>query len=288
VSDTFAAPSLPPGRTLDLPGRGRTFIREVAGPPGAPTLLLLHGLGATADLNWFTAYSALGRHFHVVAMDHRGHGRGIRSRTRFRLADCADDAAAVCDALGISSVVAVGYSMGGPISQLLWQRHRSLVSGLVLCATSRNFAGHPREQAMFMTMPVVSGAARLVPGNVWRRVGDRTVGRRVDGQPFGAWAASELRRSSAVAVLEAASAIGRYSSHAWIGEIDVPTAVVVTTKDDLVPARRQRRLAESIPGATVVEVDADHLACVTAASRFVPALVDACRVVTSGSLTNSA
>jgi len=184
--------------------------------------------------------------------------------------------------------VPVGYSMGGPIAQLLWHRHRSLVRGLVLCATSRNFAGHPREQALFATMPAVSGAARLVPGTVWRRVGDRTVGRRVDRQAFGEWAASELRRTSPVAVLEAAATLGRYSSHGWIGDIDVPTAVVVTTKDDLVPPRRQRRLAESIPGATVVEVDGDHLACVTAARRFVPALVDACRVVASGSLTNSA
>jgi pimeloyl-ACP methyl ester carboxylesterase len=91
-----------------------------------------------------------------------------------------------------------------------------------------------------------------------------------------------MRRSSAVAVLEAASAIGRYSSHGWIGDIDVPTAVVVTTRDELVPVRRQRRLAESIPRAAVVEVEGDHLACVTAASRFVPALVDACRLVTSG------
>jgi pimeloyl-ACP methyl ester carboxylesterase len=214
-------------------------------------------------------------------MDHRGHGRGIRSRTRFRLADCADDAAAVCEALGIDRAVAVGYSMGGPISQLLWHRHRDLVSGLVLCATSRNFAGHPREQALFGMMPVVSGAARLVPGPVWRRFGDRTVGRRVDGRPLSEWAASEMRRTSPVAVLEAAAALGRYSSHDWIGDIDVPTAVVVTTRDDLVPPRRQRRLAESIPGATVVEVDGDHLACVTGASRFVPKLVGACRLVTS-------
>lgn len=274
------APELPPGRALELPGRGRTFVRELAGPPGAPALLLLHGLSATADLNWFPSYAALGRHFRVVAMDHRGHGRGIRSRTRFRLADCADDAAAVCAALGIDRVVPVGYSMGGPIAQLMWHRHRDLVDGLVLCATARNFAGQPREQAFYTALPVVSGAARIVPGNVWRRLGDRTIGRRVNGRPLSEWAASEMRRTSPVAVLEAAAALGSYSSRDWIGDVDVPTAVVVTTRDDLVPARRQRRLAESIPGATVVEVDGDHLVCVTGASRFVPKLVEACRLVT--------
>lgn len=83
--------SLPPGRALDLPGRGQTFIREVQGPPGAPTIFLLHGWTATADLNWFTAFDTLGEHFRIIAPDHRGHGKGINSKSPFRLEDCADD-----------------------------------------------------------------------------------------------------------------------------------------------------------------------------------------------------
>ncbi|MET0577730.1 MAG: hypothetical protein ABW122_03670, partial [Ilumatobacteraceae bacterium] len=46
-----ARPALPPGRHVWLAGRGRTFVREVAGPPGAPVVMLLHGWTATADLN---------------------------------------------------------------------------------------------------------------------------------------------------------------------------------------------------------------------------------------------
>ena len=42
-------------------------------------------------------------------------------------------------------VVVVGYSMGGPVAQLLWQRHPDLVAGLVLCATSDRFAFGPTE-----------------------------------------------------------------------------------------------------------------------------------------------
>ena len=47
----------------------------------------------SADLNFYTCYDALGEHFRVLAFDHRGHGRGIRTRRRFRLEDCADDVA---------------------------------------------------------------------------------------------------------------------------------------------------------------------------------------------------
>ena len=50
-----SAPPLPPGRLVELPGRGTTFLREVVGPPHAPTLVLLHGWTSTADINWFIA-----------------------------------------------------------------------------------------------------------------------------------------------------------------------------------------------------------------------------------------
>ena len=89
---------------MDLPGRGTTIVRTLNGPVGAPTVVLLHGWTATADLNWFTCYKPLAEHYRVVALDHRGHGRGIRSRKAFRLEDCADDAVAVCDVLGIETV----------------------------------------------------------------------------------------------------------------------------------------------------------------------------------------
>jgi len=183
-----AAPplSLPPGRPVHLPGRGTTFVRDLAGPPGAPTVVLLHGWAATADLNWFPSYEALGRHFRVIALDHRGHGRGIRSRRPFRLADCADDAAAVATELGVERFIAVGYSMGGPIAQLAWKRHRDVVSGLVLCATDTRFArSDPRIQALFGGMYGLSMAARLTPPLIRRRVMGDVVTRRLAGSPLG-------------------------------------------------------------------------------------------------------
>src|SRR4051794_5248050 len=106
--------AVPDGRFVDLPGRGTTFIRELAGPPGAPTVMLLHGLSATGGLNWVWSFRPLAGRYRVIAIDHRGHGHGIRTN-RFRLADCADDVAALADQLRIGSFVAVGYSMGGPI-----------------------------------------------------------------------------------------------------------------------------------------------------------------------------
>src|SRR3954466_4611469 len=134
-----AGPPLPLGRRIDLPRRGTTFVREMQGPPGAPTVLLLHGWLASAGLNWFTAFEPLAKHFNVIAPDLRGHARGLRTRKIFRLADCADDCAATLEQIGTGPVIVAGYSMGGPIAQLLWRRHRDLVDGMVLSATTMGF-----------------------------------------------------------------------------------------------------------------------------------------------------
>ena len=137
------------GRHVDLPGRGKVYVREAQGPKRAPTLVLLHGLGATAALNWDAGIPRLAERFHVLAPDHRGHGRGIRCGGRFRLEDCADDVAALVRQECDGPVLVAGYSMGGPIAQLLCRDHPDLVAGLVLCATARDFRGSPVERVRF-------------------------------------------------------------------------------------------------------------------------------------------
>src|SRR5947209_6774024 len=139
---------LPAPRALDLPGRGRTCVIDVPGPPGAPTVILLHALATTAALSWYPSVGALSERYRVVAFDQRWHGRGIQSDA-FRLADCADDVAAVADALGVDRFIVVGYSMGGAVAQLVWKRHRDRVQGLVLAATARNFRGKATERLWF-------------------------------------------------------------------------------------------------------------------------------------------
>ena len=266
--------TVPTGRSVSLPGRGTTFIREVEGPPGAPVVMLLHGLAATGALNWFSAFEPLGRHFRVIAIDHRGHGRGLRSSGRFRLADCADDVVALADELGIDRFIPVGYSMGGPIAQLIWHRHHRRVDGIVLCATSRNFRGHWREQLQFAGLGLIVSGLQFVPHWTITDLAEHLPG---DAAPLDSrWAVDELRRHDVRMVLEAAETLGRFSSRDWIGGVDVPVSVVVTAEDRLVPARRQVKLARAIPSAVLHVVDGTHLAAGTEPERFADTLVEAC------------
>jgi 3-oxoadipate enol-lactonase len=264
-------------REVDLPGRGRVSLREVRGPENAPSLVLLHGLAATGRLNWSPSLAALSEHFRVFLVDHRGHGRGIRTR-HFRLADCADDAVAVADLLGIERMIAVGYSMGGPIAKLAWSRHPDRVSGLVLCATANHFVRPQIGGVASAVFPGVVAAARVMPA-VFR---DQIMERMLRDVPPGETrdrVKREMSASDPATILQATRAVLRFSSRDWASSIDVPTAVVVTVRDTLVSPGRQYALARSIRGARVFEVEGDHLSCVRAADRFVPALVKACRYV---------
>jgi 3-oxoadipate enol-lactonase len=268
-------PRLPPGRELELPGRGTTFIRELDGPtPDAPTLLLLHGWTASADLNWCASYFPLAKQFRVVALDHRGHGGGIRSLRRFHLADFADDAAAVADVLGIERYIPVGYSMGGPIAQLLTKQHPDRVRGLVLCATAAKFSSTREERLSFMGLTGLAALARYTPSQArqWLTGQMYLKGKEGVWEP---WAIEQVSRHEWRTVLEAGRAIGNFTSMAWIGELHVPTSVVITMRDHVVPLRRQLGLFEAIPDAEAFRVDGDHDACVANADRFVPTLIRA-------------
>ena len=274
----MTTPALPPGGPIELPGRGTTFHRDQPSRAGddAPTVVLLHGWTATADLNWFPSYEPLAEHVRVVALDHRGHGRGIRTNRRFRLADCADDAVALADTLGIDRFIPVGYSMGGLVAQLVWRRHRDRVDGLVLGATARNFRGNPSAVGGFAALGAMAAAARVVPETARRRAARRVIGRRPG---LSDWARDQFESGDPRMVLEAGQSIGAFSSHAWIGEVDVPTSVVLTEQDRVVPPSRQAKLAAAIPDAVVHPAPIDHGGCVVEPDRFVPALVAAVRDV---------
>lgn len=276
-------PAGPLTHLVELPGRGTTRVWECAGPRGAETLMLIHGVACTAELNWGKVFAPLAGHFRVVAPDLRGHGDGISAGSQFRLEDCADDIAALAGALGIGRFVAVGYSMGGMVAQLLYRRHAALVSGLVLCATAGNVGESPAEKLAALALPAAAAmwwnpALQLVSAEV---LGPALLG-PIDDPATASWARAQLSRTTLATAVSAIQAVCEFNSYGWISQVDVPTAVVVTTRDHIVPASRQFGLARAVPGASVHEVDADHAVAITAPQVFTPALLEACRSVAAG------
>ena len=260
---------LPPGRAVHVPGRGELFVRDSGGD--GPPVLLLHGWTATADLNFHAQYDALvAAGLRVIALDHRGHGRGLRTYVDFRLDDCADDAVALVEHLGVGPVVAAGYSMGGPIALLAARRHPEAVRAVVLCATSSNWRS-PRIRAFWWSMAWFRLWLGIAPYEIWRN------GLRLIGMPDSAtttWMASELVRGNSRDIAEAGRELGRFDARPWLGEVSQPAAVVVTREDKAVPPRWQRSLAKGL-GAPTFDSPGDHFACGEEPERFNAALLAA-------------
>jgi pimeloyl-ACP methyl ester carboxylesterase len=243
---------------MNLPGRGEVFVRDFGGAPASPAVLLLHGWTASADINFFPAYASLAESYRVIALDQRGHGRGLRSREPFSLEDCADDAAALLEQLGVGRAIVVGYSMGGPVGLLLARRHPGQVSALVLQATALEWRHTARERGVWRLLPAFDLGLRFGFGVDFF---DGVIRRAVDEDPevgsYGPWLAAEFQRATALDLVAAGRALSRYDARPWAGQLGIPAAVLATTRDRLVQLDKQRELAKVLR-ADAFEIDADH------------------------------
>jgi pimeloyl-ACP methyl ester carboxylesterase len=251
------------------------FARVSPAVPGTRPLLLLHGWTASADLNWFRCFDSLIPGREVVAVDHQGHGRGLRSDEPFSLERCADAAAGVLDELGIDDAIVVGYSMGGPIALHLAQRHPDKVAGLVLAATALDWRSTPLERAQWRFLRAAEVAARFSTG---RGIAQRIVRQAIEDdptlEPLQPWLTAEMQRGYLPDIFAAGRALGQYDARPWAGTIDAPTTVILTTRDRLVRPRKQRQLAVAT-GAPILTVDGDHDTPLVDSTAFVAALAEA-------------
>jgi esterase len=99
---------------------------------GAP-ILCVHGAGTSAQL-WADAVEQLARLGRAIAYDRRGYGRNERPEPleRMSVAEHADDAAALLNALGATPAVVIARSYGGEVATALALRYPERVRALVL------------------------------------------------------------------------------------------------------------------------------------------------------------
>lgn len=273
-----AAPELPPGRHVELPGRGTTFVRELPAPDhraGRTPVVLLHGWTLTADLNFHGVYDLLAREHPLVAVDARSHGRGLRGR-RFTYDDAADDLAALLDELGIDRAILAGFSLGGVTSIHTALRHPDRVAGIVPQACALTYAALPRDRAAHRALralePVVG---RLEAVEVSRRYWHDTVRRHPHTRPYWQWITAELATTSAREMAEVLDAVFALDLRERAAELHtLPSAFLALGRDRVCRPSLQRAAAAAI-GAHLVEVPADHNIALSRPEQYGAALLDA-------------
>jgi pimeloyl-ACP methyl ester carboxylesterase len=213
--------------------------------------------------------------WHVVAPDRRGFGESAREAEGF---SHVDDLVAVMDALDLRSAVLVGNSQGGRVAIETALAHPRRVRALVLVSPAvsgrpwEDDALHPDELMLEERAEAAAEAGDLELANrleahLWLD-GPLQVEGRVGGS------ARELFLDMNGRALAAADVgLPRWDESAWarLGEVDVPTLVVVGDLDEA--PHVTVGVAEAIPGAELVRLPGSaHLPMLDDPAGFVAAL----------------
>ena len=220
-----------------------------------PPLLLVPGLSGVGAF-WAQQTPDFARDFRVIVHDHRGTGASTHSRIRYSVEQMADDVLRLMDGLGIESAHFVGHSTGGAIGQVIAQDHPARLRSLVLSATwggqdpyFRRLFESRRETLLACGVEAYLRASVLMLAPPWWvRANDAAL-------------VEQHRRTAAasppVEVLTSRiDAIVRFDRRARLGEIRAPTLVIVAADDMITPRFYSGELAERIPGAKLVVLEA--------------------------------
>jgi 3-oxoadipate enol-lactonase len=235
---------------------------------GGPTVLMLHGIGG-GHLAFAPQVETLASSgYRAVAWDMPGYGNSAPIEP-YTFKGLAQSCIALIETLNCGDVVLLGHSMGGMVAQEVMARRPELVSKLVLCGTSPSF-GQPegdwqREFIAQRTAPLDAGTsmAELAETLVPQMVGP---GSLPEGVRLATHCMSQVPPSTYRRALEA---LVTFDRRANLPQIRVPTLVVAGEHDRDAPPAMVKKMADSISGATFIEMPGiGHLQNLEAPDEF--------------------
>jgi len=219
------------------------------------TILLIHAFPVDASM-WSAQVEALSDEHTVLAPSLPGFGGTPSVGDVMTMDAAADFLAGELDRSGPDRAVVCGLSIGGYVAFSLWRRHRDRIAGLVLANTKAepdDEAGKERRLTVAeKARNEGSGAIAESPPPLLSEGAGEELWGRVKG-----WIRAQPGESIAAASLGMAE---REDSRPILGDIDIPTAVITSTGDTLIPADVSSPMAEAIREADLVILDgAGHL-----------------------------
>ncbi len=234
------------------------YERKGAGEP----LLFISGTGGDLRREPNVFLGSLPKTFDVVAYDQRGLGRSSKPDLPYTMADYADDAIHLLDALGLDEVLVLGASFGGMVAQELVLRHPKRVKRLVLACTSPG--GDGGSSYPFHDIKDLSGEARA-----------RLLTPVTDTRHDAAWMASHSDEMAMIIAAGEDPYIGepghkmgalrqlqaRAQHDAWdrLRQIACPVMIAAGRYDGVALPASQEKMAARIPGAQLQFFEGGHL-----------------------------
>jgi pimeloyl-ACP methyl ester carboxylesterase len=234
---------------------------ETEGAPGAPAVVLLHGVtGSARTYAWLHPDDLGGRR--VVRLDLRGHGASAHAPGTYRVGPYVDDVVAALRGLDGPPPVLVGHSLGGVIAWTIAQRHPDLIAAAFLEDPPLFFAD-PAEAPRNEALPKFQGLRDAVMA--WREAGldEEAVATQIAAGPGGDELADGAARSRAYAllsmdigVLDAAIDNTTLEDADLVAPVGVPVFVLAgdETAGGAFQARHVERLKGSHPQVEVTPV----------------------------------
>jgi 3-oxoadipate enol-lactonase len=231
-------------------------------------LLLIHAFPMDARM-WRPQVDALGPDVEVLAPDLPGFGGAPDAGPLMTMGAAAATCLKAVDAAEVDRLTVCGLSLGGYVAFELWRMARQRVHALIL-ANTRSGADTPDAAASRRAL-----AARLETEGNGFLVAEPPPLLRPEA-PEALWAEVRGTIADQPATSIAAAAIGmsqRRDSTPDLSAIDVPTLVITSDADRLIPPEVTVEIAEHVPGAELVSIpDAGHLSNLEAPAPFTEAI----------------
>ncbi|MEV6250663.1 alpha/beta fold hydrolase [Streptomyces sp. NPDC051742] len=223
-----------------------------------PGLLLAHGAGGGIEANYGPIMEGLAAQHTVVGVDYPGSGKNPTTSTPLELDALADQLVAAADAEGLDTFAVCGYSLGGPVAIRAAARHPERVTSLILTATFARLDTRTELAAAIWHQLYESGQHLLLAQYLTQLTVSAPVLNSLTSEQVRAaaeQAAPALPQGTGAQV----DLVRRADVRSDLALITVPTLIVVTTADNLVPTALQYQLSEAIPGARTAELATGHL-----------------------------
>lgn len=233
------------------------------GPEKAPVLVLCNSLG-TDHTMWDPQVPALSRKLRVLRYDRRGHGASSVTPGPYTIEQLGRDALGLLDALGLDRVQYCGLSLGGMTGMWLGTHAGKRIEKLVLCNTAAQ-VGSPDPWNARIEAVRKDGMSAIEPGVLARWFTPKFLEQPT---PMLGKMREVLLQLSPEGYVACCAAVRDMDQRESIARITAPTMVIAGTHDAATPPAAGQFIAQRIPGARYVELDAAHISNVEAADRF--------------------